>query len=79
MEKKNDDTKRTLRLHHYIEREKLRKILSGIVYIDNDETDIGKKKISSSMVLATLITNISFSAKTHLYPIYLMYRDTYHP
>ena len=43
MEKKNADTKRTLRSHHYIEREKLGKYLSGILSIDNDEADQGKK------------------------------------
>ena len=37
------DTKSTLRLHHYIEREKLRNCLSGILYIENDEADIEKK------------------------------------
>ena len=37
------DTKRTLCLHHYIEREKLRKYLSGVLSIDNDEADLGKK------------------------------------
>ena len=40
---KNSDTKRTLRSNNYIEREKLRKCLSGILSIDNDEEDIGKK------------------------------------
>ena len=35
--------KRTLRSHHYIEIEKLRKYLSGILYIENDKSDLGKK------------------------------------
>ena len=43
MEKKNSDTKKTLRSHHYIEREKLRKYLSGILSIDNNEAYLGKK------------------------------------
>ena len=43
MENKNADTKRTIHLHHYIEREKLRNCLSGILYIENDEADIEKK------------------------------------
>ena len=42
--RKNADTKKKLRLHHYIEREKLRKYLSRILSIDNDEVDLGKKK-----------------------------------
>ena len=41
--RKNAYTKMTIRLHHYIEREKLRKYLSGILYIENDEADLGKK------------------------------------
>ena len=40
--RKNADTKRTLRSHHYIEIEKLRKYLSGILYIYNDKADLGK-------------------------------------
>ena len=39
---KNENTKRTLRSHHYIEIEKLRKYLSGILYIENDKADLGK-------------------------------------
>ena len=42
-EKKNDDTKKTLRSHHFIDREKLGKFLSCILSIDNDEADLGKK------------------------------------
>ena len=38
-----------------------------------------RKQISSSLILATLITNISFSAKTNLYPIYPKKHITYHP
>ena len=33
--RKNTDTKKTLRLHHFIEKEKLRKNMSGILSIDN--------------------------------------------
>ena len=73
----NSDTKKTLRLYHFIEKDKLRKYLSGILSIDNDWADLEKKKISSSMILATLITNISFSATTNLYPIYLKNHVTY--
>ena len=42
IEKKKADTKRTLHSHHYIEIEKLRKYLSGILYIENDKADLGK-------------------------------------
>ena len=42
MKNKNADTKSTLRSHHYIEIKKLRKYLSGILYIENDKTDLGK-------------------------------------
>ena len=34
--------KKTLCLHYYIEREKLRKYMSGILSIENDEVDLGK-------------------------------------
>ena len=37
------DTKRTLRSHHYIEIEKLRKYLSGILHIKNTKADLEKK------------------------------------
>ena len=40
--RKNANTKRILRLHHYIEIEKLRKYLSGILYNENDKSDLGK-------------------------------------
>ena len=43
--KEKNLTKKTLRLHHYIEGEKLRKYLSSILSIDIDESDLGKKKI----------------------------------
>ena len=43
MEKKNANTKKTWRLYHFIEREKFRKYMSGILSIDNYEADIGKK------------------------------------
>ena len=39
----NADTKRTIRSHHYIEKGKFRKFLSGILSIENDYTDLGKK------------------------------------
>ena len=42
--KKKTNTKNTLRLYHFIEREKSRKYLSRILSIDNDEADLGKKK-----------------------------------
>ena len=42
-EKKNTDTKRAVRSHHYIEIEKLRKYLSGILSIENYEADIGER------------------------------------
>ena len=41
--RKNDDTKRTLRSHHFIEIEKLRKYISRILYIYNDKADLGGK------------------------------------
>ena len=41
--RKDSDTKRTIRSHHYIEIEKLRKYLSGILYIENDKAYIGEK------------------------------------
>ena len=43
MEKKNAVTKSKIRLHHYIEREKLRKYLTGVLSIENDEADLGNK------------------------------------
>ena len=43
-EKKNSDTKKTLRSHHFIEGGKLGKYLSGILSIDNEEAVLGKKK-----------------------------------
>ena len=41
--KKKTDAKKTLRLHHHIKREKLRKYLSSILSIDKDDADLGKK------------------------------------
>ena len=79
MEKKNAGTKRTLRSHHDIEREKLRHYLSSILSMDNDEANLGKKKIISSMILPTLITNIPFSTTTNLYTIYPKNHVKYHP
>ena len=43
MEKKNADTKKALRSHHFIEGKKLRIYMSGVLSIDNDEADLGKK------------------------------------
>ena len=37
------DTKKTLRSHHFIEKERLRKSLSGILSIDNDEAHLKNK------------------------------------
>ena len=42
---KNADKKRTLRSHHYIYIEKLRKYVSGILYIENIKADIEKKVV----------------------------------
>ena len=44
MEKWIADTKKTLRSHHFIEKEKLRKYISGMLSMDIDEADIEKKK-----------------------------------
>ena len=41
---KNADTKNTLRLHHFIEKEKSRKYLYDILSIDNYEADVEKKR-----------------------------------
>ena len=43
MEKKDYYTKRTLCSNHFIEIEKLGKYLSGILTIENDKADPGKK------------------------------------
>ena len=51
------DTKKTLLSYHFIEKGKTRKYISGMLYIDIDEAYL-ENKISSSMILATLITNI---------------------
>ena len=46
------DTKRTLRSHHYIGIEKLRKYLSGILYIENiKESDFNNTHIIKSNIL----------------------------
>ena len=79
MEKKKSDTKRTLRLHHYIKREKLRKYLSCILSIYNGEADLGKKTNQFIDDKANLITNIPFSSTTNLYPIYQKNHVTYYP
>ena len=57
--KKNADTKKTLRLHHFIEKEKLRKYLSGILSIDNDDADLENKTNQ-------LINNISDFNNKHI-------------
>ena len=44
LKKRIADTKKILRSHHFIERYKLRKYLSGILSIDIDEADLEKKK-----------------------------------
>ena len=41
--RENADTKITLRSHHYIEIEKLVKYISGVLYIESDKADLGKK------------------------------------
>ena len=38
-----EKTKKTLRSHHFIEKYKLRKYLSGMISIDIDEADLEKK------------------------------------
>ena len=43
-ERKNADTKNTLHSHHFNGREKLRKYMSGVLSINNDDADLGKKK-----------------------------------
>ena len=77
--RKKTDTKRTIPLHHYIEREKLRKYLSGILSIENDEADLGRKTNQSINDKTTLITNISLSATYNLYRIYQKSYVSYYP
>ena len=43
MKKRTSDTKKTLRSHHFIEKEKSRKYLSVILSIDIDEVDLENK------------------------------------
>ena len=43
LHEKNTDSKKTLRSHHFIEKEKLRKYLSVILSIDNYKADLEKK------------------------------------
>ena len=43
MEKRISDTKKTLRSHHFTEKEKLTKYLYDILSIDIDEADLEKK------------------------------------
>ena len=78
MEKKKSNTKRTVRSHHYIER-KLRKYLSGILYIYNDRAYLGNKMNLFINDKATLTTNISLSATSNLHPIYRKNHVSYHP
>ena len=40
---KNIDTKKSLRSHHFIEKDKSRKYLSGMLSIDIDEADLEQK------------------------------------
>ena len=44
LKKRISDTKKTLRSHHLIEKEKLRQYLSGILSIYIDEVDLSNKK-----------------------------------
>ena len=44
MEKQIADKKKILRSYHFIEKDQLRKYLSGILSIDNDEPDWEKKR-----------------------------------
>ena len=43
LHEKYTDTKKISRLYHFIENEKLRKYLSGILSFENDEADLEKK------------------------------------
>ena len=72
------DTKKTLCLHHFIEK-KLRKYLSGILYIDNDEVDLVNKINHFINDIINYNKNIAFSKTTNLYPIYPKNHVTYHP
>ena len=73
------DTKRTLSSHHYIGIEKLRKYLSGISHIENTKADLEKILTSSSIIKATLITQIYLSQTFYLYPMYRKKNNLYHP
>ena len=42
--KRISDTKKTLSLHHFIEKDKLRKYMSDMLSMDHDEEDLEKKK-----------------------------------
>ena len=64
------EKKRTLRSHHYIEIEKLRKYLSGILHIENIKADLEEKVDELINDKVTLITHISLSPTFYLYPIY---------
>ena len=77
--RKNADTKRTLCSHHFIVIKKLRRYISGILYIENDKVDLGGKWISSLMIKANLITHISLSKTSNLHPIYQQKNFSYHP
>ena len=75
----NSDTKRTIRSHHYIERETFRKYLSVILFMENDEADLGKKTNQFINDKATLITKISLIATSNLYLIYRKSKVSYNP
>ena len=79
MEKKNADTERTIRSHHYIERETFGKNLSVILSMENDEADLGKKTNQFINDKATLITKISLIATSNLYLIYRKSKVSYNP
>ena len=79
MEKNIPIQKRTLRSHNYIEIEKLRNNLSGILYIKNIKADLEKKVDEFINDKSTLITHISLSPTFYLYPIYQNKNDSYHP
>ena len=68
--KKNTDTKRTLRSHHYIEVQKLRKYLSGILYIENIKADLEKKM--DEIIKDKSDFNITHIIKSNILPVFNM-------
>ena len=68
--RKNADTKSIMHSHHYIEIEKLRKYISGILHIKNIKADLEKKVDEFINDKTTLITHISLIPTFYLYPIY---------